>query len=964
VAPTTPVATNKLKDLFITKPFEEIKIDPKDQKERESSADISEKSSGKLSIISNRLDNILELINSQIYSIQSYKMAPKLRPRGYNGRSRQSQSPNNPRRGISTLSVYSDSEISIHNNEQNTDSNVPQNIIPSTNQGKIPQTLSQIEGQQTLAQRCAQQKQLQSHKSPSQILPGGFPSHGESSRQGESLRENQRLGSNESYCESLLSQSGESSTPQRPSTSQFQHDQSPLQTSQKYSKKQSLEKLHLRGDDQDGQISPRDLSTSGERENSEATSHATGPPRLLISPSSNGSHVSLPDFPNPINPANEAFHHAFEVNMKHMEDFTKACAYAVKKKLNSCLSDFAEISKSHKEFLDKQYSTLNLMRTGVPTIAENLSQVCEFLPKMEANISTQQSRFMTRIENNLEENSSQMENILNKMERLSQNIIDLDENTKNKLESQYNTFQDLSNRVDLNLEKILQRQTETERLVRILVTKVGQIHAINTSERTGSPTSSIRELPPHTLNSKDNVIETDTVQQNAPHISNNKNLPCKLTSHTEVTPHSNQEEQIAKLILSNLPKSSEWPTFSGEGEYDHYEFIEWIDNLKEDTNAPDELICSKLPTILKGVAHTWYTNRRKEVVNRKQWDFWKNEIINKFSTHTWLRKVKSAFRRDRFDVQGDVEPSVWCTRQVKRLRATDRDIDNFTINDKLLSQLDQKTEYKMKIAMDPEDDLSEFITQLEHIVNVKRKRNKVIKKDNYKEKKTEKHDTEKEKELTCYLCGKKGHKSNKCTSKDKQKSKKIAIMCHEDNQKEISDNSSSSEDSLPESEEDEEEESTSSGYSTNAIIYSEEKVISNIQHLKDKQKPKSIKVLPVKKPDYTGKMHKSGGTNITNIVCNKFKLKCLIDGGAYCSIISPRLLDKILPDWKNQLLVMKPEKFYSCNSRLNPLGIIKLDIIFPHTTTSVQIPVELVVMEDFKLKYIILGNDYCQPLCY
>ena len=55
---------------------------------------------------------------------------------------------------------------------------------------------------------------------------------------------------------------------------------------------------------------------------------------------------------------------------------------------------------------------------------------------------------------------------------------------------------------------------------------------------------------------------------------------------------------------------------------------------------------------------------------------------------------------------------------------------------------------------------------------------------------------------------------------------------------------------------------------------------------------------------------------------------------------------------------MKPGRFYSCNSRLKPLGIVELDIIFPHSTTSVQLSVEIVVMGDFKLKYIILENDY------
>ena len=257
------------------------------------------------------------------------------------------------------------------------------------------------------------------------------------------------------------------------------------------------------------------------------------------------------------------------------------------------------------------------------------------------------------------------------------------------------------------------------------------------------------------------------------------------------------------MILANLPKSSEWPTFSGEGEYDHFEFIEWIDNLKEDTNAPDELICSKLTSILKGVANTWYITRRKEVVNRKQWDFWRNEIINKFSTHTWIRKVKNAFRKDRFDVQGEIEPSIWCTRQIRRLRAIDRDIDNFTINDKLLGQLDQKTEYKMKIAMDPEADSSEFITQLEHIVNVKRKKFKPYKKENSKDNQTGKNEEDKEQDFTCYQCGKKGHKSNKCPSNNNYKGKKISVLHHEDKQVPISDAESSSTEYLSDSDDSE-----------------------------------------------------------------------------------------------------------------------------------------------------------------
>ncbi|MBW0578893.1 hypothetical protein O181_118608 [Austropuccinia psidii MF-1] len=36
-----------------------------------------------------------------------------------------------------------------------------------------------------------------------------------------------------------------------------------------------------------------------------------------------------------------------------------------------------------------------------------------------------------------------------------------------------------------------------------------------------------------------------------------------------------------------IPKLQEWPTFSGEGEYNHIEFIRAINILQEDFNIPD-----------------------------------------------------------------------------------------------------------------------------------------------------------------------------------------------------------------------------------------------------------------------------------------------------------------------------------------------------------------------------------------
>jgi hypothetical protein len=156
--------------------------------------------------------------------------------------------------------------------------------------------------------------------------------------------------------------------------------------------------------------------------------------------------------------------------------------------------------------------------------------------------------------------------------------------------------------------------------------------------------------------------------------------------------NNSADKSLTNLILSSLPKENDWAKFSGSGEYNHYKFMDCIDNIKEDTNAPDQLICSRLTTIFTVLANMWYTSRKRKVGPGKTWEFWKEEIIKKFSTPEWKRKVKIAFRRDKFDVTGNKESCDWVTTQVNRLRAIERDISIEEINDKLLSLLDHKTE--------------------------------------------------------------------------------------------------------------------------------------------------------------------------------------------------------------------------------------------------------------------------------
>ncbi|MBW0548432.1 hypothetical protein O181_088147 [Austropuccinia psidii MF-1] len=65
---------------------------------------------------------------------------------------------------------------------------------------------------------------------------------------------------------------------------------------------------------------------------------------------------------------------------------------------------------------------------------------------------------------------------------------------------------------------------------------------------------------------------------------------------------------LGENIISekDIPKLEEWPTFSGEQEYNHIEFIRTIDMLQEDFHIPDEIIVGKLHSLFTRTSKKWY----------------------------------------------------------------------------------------------------------------------------------------------------------------------------------------------------------------------------------------------------------------------------------------------------------------------------------------------------------------------
>ncbi|MBW0572445.1 hypothetical protein O181_112160 [Austropuccinia psidii MF-1] len=70
----------------------------------------------------------------------------------------------------------------------------------------------------------------------------------------------------------------------------------------------------------------------------------------------------------------------------------------------------------------------------------------------------------------------------------------------------------------------------------------------------------------------------------------------------------------------DIPKLEEWPTFSGEGEYNHIELIRTIDMLQEDFHIPDENIVGKLHSPFTRTANKRY-NKMRQDHGRHDWSW-------------------------------------------------------------------------------------------------------------------------------------------------------------------------------------------------------------------------------------------------------------------------------------------------------------------------------------------------------
>ncbi|MBW0515633.1 hypothetical protein O181_055348 [Austropuccinia psidii MF-1] len=124
------------------------------------------------------------------------------------------------------------------------------------------------------------------------------------------------------------------------------------------------------------------------------------------------------------------------------------------------------------------------------------------------------------------------------------------------------------------------------------------------------------------------------------------------------------------ISAKDIPKLEQWPTFSGEGEYNHIELIRSIDMLKEDFHIPDEIIVGKLHSLFTRTAKIWYYKMRQDH-EKHDWSWWKTEMITKWANNSWSFKMGNAFESAIFNSEKD-KPLTWFFKQKDTICFTPR----------------------------------------------------------------------------------------------------------------------------------------------------------------------------------------------------------------------------------------------------------------------------------------------------
>ncbi|MBW0500405.1 hypothetical protein O181_040120 [Austropuccinia psidii MF-1] len=112
----------------------------------------------------------------------------------------------------------------------------------------------------------------------------------------------------------------------------------------------------------------------------------------------------------------------------------------------------------------------------------------------------------------------------------------------------------------------------------------------------------------------------------------NINIPKVSTPFSHIRSPVEQKEEIPNPFItdlshqgSNQVSMKEWPTFTGEGEYDHLELIKTIEIFQEDYAIKNESISTRLHLLFEKSAKICYYGIR-QINGKNTWYWWKDDV--------------------------------------------------------------------------------------------------------------------------------------------------------------------------------------------------------------------------------------------------------------------------------------------------------------------------------------------------
>ncbi|MBW0578076.1 hypothetical protein O181_117791 [Austropuccinia psidii MF-1] len=167
----------------------------------------------------------------------------------------------------------------------------------------------------------------------------------------------------------------------------------------------------------------------------------------------------------------------------------------------------------------------------------------------------------------------------------------------------------------------------------------------------------------------------------------------------------------------------------------------------------------------------------REIHGRRNWPWWKSQIIQKYINGTWIWQKTMSFENDKYSV--DKDPYEWCLRQSKRLQAIEAQMNIQMRNHTLLTQLLGELEHAVKCRFNQNctlDDIANILQDIRKRTNIGRfslyrssslKERQPLRVD-FKDKPRETVEEVAKKNNSCHNCGSTDHYANNCPKKKKK----------------------------------------------------------------------------------------------------------------------------------------------------------------------------------------------------